>query len=67
MQLIQTCIIYYCFLVVKEFNNLVKIDIISGFFVFNFHPAGAIYPGQITYFFNHINLDKKLIPVNIYI
>lgn len=66
MKLIQTCIIHYCFLVNQEFNNFIKLDVIFGFFIFNFHPTGVIYLGRVIHFFSHINLDQKIILMDIY-
>ena len=61
MLLVQTCIIHYCFLGIQEFNNFIELDVVLGFFTSNFHPAGVVYPGLVTYFFNHINRNWMII------
>lgn len=62
-RLIQTRIIHYCFLGIQEFNNFIKINIV---FSFIFCSTMALYSGYVVHFFNHINHNRKIAPVNIY-
>ena len=52
-KLIQTRIIHYCFLGVKEFYDLFKFDIISRFLILNFQARRNVLSGLAAYFSYH--------------
>ena len=63
MQLIQTCMIHYCFLGSQEFNDLIKSDIVFDFLIFGPELKRVAFS---TYFFNHIYRQQMIILDNIY-
>ena len=61
--LIQICIFHYCFLVIQEFNDLLKFDIVFNFLFFGSRLKRVT---TSTYFLNHIDHHEEIILDDIY-